>query len=75
MYDKWHASYTPSSHPSHISCAPPDGNRPPPFIRGALCRGHRRIFTAAVQLGMGHCFSSTYSAQFRLGASDNMACR
>jgi len=30
------SNYSPSNHPSHIACAPPDGNKPPPAILGAI---------------------------------------
>jgi hypothetical protein len=76
MYDEWHADYTAIPHhkPYHQSCTPPDSNRPPPFIRGALSRGARRLYTAAIQLTTGHAFTSTYSKRFRPTAGDNTAC-
>ena len=36
MWEKILADYSPSNHPSHIACAPPDGNKPPPGIQGAI---------------------------------------
>jgi hypothetical protein len=74
MHAEWRASYVPSTDSSHVSCQPPDGNRPPPFIRGILARGSRRLFSAAVQLSTGHAFTSTYSLRFRAGAGDNTSC-
>jgi hypothetical protein len=74
MYDEWEATYIPSSRSSHTACHRPNGNRPPPFIRGALSRGNRRLFSAAVQVATGHCFSSTYSIRFRPSAGDPTTC-
>jgi hypothetical protein len=37
MYDEWEAGYVPLPHSSHVTCACPHGNHPPPFICGALC--------------------------------------
>ena len=71
MHREWAASYSPSARSSHKTCRPPDGNRPPPFIRGALSRGNRRLFSAAVQLATGHAFTANYSLRFRAGADDN----
>jgi len=61
----------PHHKPYHQSCTPPDSNRPPPFIRGALSRAARRLYTAAIQLTTGHAFTSTYSKRFRPTAGDN----
>jgi hypothetical protein len=77
MYSDWHADYCARTHPEPYfqSCTPPDSNRPPPFIRGALSRGSRRLYTAAVQLTTGHAFTSTYSLRFRPSANDNTTCQ
>jgi hypothetical protein len=76
MYADWSAQYVATPHPQPYfrSCAPPDGNRPPPFIRGVLSRGSRRIFSAAVQLATGHSFTADYSRRFRPHAGDNTSC-
>jgi hypothetical protein len=36
MWEKILTDYTPSNHPSHIACMPPDGNKPPPGIQGTI---------------------------------------
>jgi hypothetical protein len=36
MWARIQWDYTPSTHPSHIACAPPDSNKPPPTIRAAI---------------------------------------
>jgi hypothetical protein len=76
MYSDWSADYVATPHPQPYfrSCAPPDGNRPPPFIRGVLSRGSRRLFSAAVQLSTGHSFLADYSHRFRPNARDNTTC-
>jgi hypothetical protein len=74
MYAEWLADYTPSSHPAAQSCRPPNGNRPPPFIRGVLARGNRRLFSAAVQVSTGHAFTADYSRRFRPSAGDRTSC-
>ncbi|KAI0276935.1 hypothetical protein BC826DRAFT_1113986 [Russula brevipes] len=76
MYQEWHDDFIsrPHPHPYFQSCPPPDGPRPPPFIRGALSRGNRRLFSASVQLTTGHAFTSDYSTRFRPTAGDNTLC-
>ena len=74
MHAEWLTSYSPSACSSHQLCRPPDGNRPPPFICGALSRGNRRLFSATVQLATGHAFTADYSLRFRAGADDNTRC-
>src|SRR6266851_3299772 len=36
MWEKIHAAYTPSNHPSHITCTPPVDNTPPPAILATM---------------------------------------
>ena len=36
MWERVLADYNPSNHPSHIACAPPDGNKTPLSIQGAI---------------------------------------
>ena len=36
MWEKILADYSPSNHPSQLTCAPPDGNKPPSGIQGAI---------------------------------------
>src|ERR1700730_8849111 len=76
MFSKWTPSYmaTPHPKPYYCACIPPDGNLPPPFIRGVLSRGSRRLYTTAIQLATGHSFSADYSVCFRPHAGDNTLC-
>jgi hypothetical protein len=76
MYADWYANFTSSTHtqPYFLSCTPPDGNRPPPFVRGVLSRGSRHLFAAAIQITTGHAFMGTYSCRFRPHANDTIHC-
>jgi hypothetical protein len=78
MYEEWHREYmdTPHDQAYFQSCKPPDGNRPP-FVRGALSRGNRRLFSAAIQLSTGHPVtpsSARIQNRFRSSAGDNTTC-
>jgi len=66
--------YTPSTHPSHAACAPPEGNKPTPAIWAAVKARHRLIFTTIPWLATGHCFDATYSERFRTGADNYTIC-
>jgi endonuclease/exonuclease/phosphatase family metal-dependent hydrolase len=74
MYRTWSQQYVAHHHPAYKACTPPDGNLPPPFIRGVLSRGSRRLFSTAVQIATGHSFSADYSSRFRPTAPDNRVC-
>jgi hypothetical protein len=74
MWAKIHSDYTPSTHPSHAACAPPEGNKPAPAIWAAIKACHHLVFTTIPCLATGHCFNATYSDQFRAGADDYTTC-
>jgi hypothetical protein len=54
MWERVLADYTPSNHPSHIACAPPDGNKPPPGIRGAITLRNRLILSTIFRFVVAH---------------------
>ena len=70
MWAKIHLDYTPSTHPSHATCTPPEGNKPAPTIQAVMKACHCLIFTTIPHLAMGHCFDTNYSDCFWPGADD-----
>ena len=74
MWKHIREDYTPSNHPSHIACALPEGNLPPPAIRAAVKHGSRRITSTIFQLATTHCFDASYSEKFRPNAEDYTTC-
>jgi len=65
MWARIQWDYTPSTHPSHIACAPPDGNKPPPAIRAAIAHCNRLICSTIFRFAVAHCFDADYSNRFR----------
>jgi hypothetical protein len=74
MWARIQWDYTLSTHPSHIACATPDGNKPPPAIRAAIAHRNRLICSTIVRFTVAHCFDANYSDQFRPGANDTTEC-
>jgi len=74
MWERILADYTPSNHLSHIACAPPDGNKPPPGIQGAIAMRHHLITSTIFRLAIAHCFDADYSDRFHPGANDVTTC-
>ena len=74
MWEKILADYTPSNHPSHIACAPPDSNKPPPGIQGTIAMRHRLITSTLFRFAVAHCFDADYSDRFCPGAEDVTIC-
>jgi hypothetical protein len=70
LYD----DYTPSNHPSHIICTPPDGNKPPPAILAAIDANNHLVFSTIIRLSVAHCFDTDYSDRFRPSARDRTIC-
>jgi len=74
MWEKILVDYTSSNHPSYIACMPPDGNKPPPGIQGAIAMRHRLITSTLFHFTVAHCFDADYSDHFRPGAEDVTIC-
>jgi hypothetical protein len=74
MWEQILTDYTPSNHPSHIACAPPDGNKPPPGIQGAIAMRHRLVTSTIFRFAVAHCFDADYSDRFRPSADDITTC-
>jgi hypothetical protein len=74
MWDAICADYIPSDKPSHVACAPPNGNKPPPAIIAAAASNSRLISSTIFRLATGHCFDEPYSTRFRPGAADVTLC-
>jgi hypothetical protein len=64
MWAKICTDYTPSTHLSHATCAPPEGNKPAPAIWAVIKARHCLIFTTIPRLATSHCFDTTYSDRF-----------
>ena len=75
-YLSWHEEYdcTPHHSTSHRSCAPPQDNKPPPFVRGVLEAKNRQLFSTSLQLSTGHAFEANYSYCFQPQAPNNTTC-
>ena len=74
-YEEWAASFIPRRNfPAWASIVPPNGNKPPPFIQGALTAKNRRLWSTCVQLTNRHCFDANYSMRFRSHADDIITC-
>jgi hypothetical protein len=74
MWARIQRDYTPSTHPSHVACAPPDGNTPPPAIWAAIAHRNRLICSTIFCFAVTHCFDADYSDCFRSGANDTTEC-
>jgi hypothetical protein len=74
MWTRIQWDYTPSNHPSHITCAPPDGNKPPPAIRAAIAHRNCLISSTIFHFAVTHCFNTDYSNHFQHGANDVTEC-
>ncbi len=61
-------------HSAWASCEPPDGNKPPSYVRGLLACHNRRYMSAGIQLTNRHCFDADYSYNFRPKAGDETMC-
>ncbi len=66
--------YTPSTHPSHVTCVPPDSNALAPVVQATADSGNQTVCSTLLRLALEHCFDATYSLRFRKGANDNVTC-
>ena len=66
--------YTPSLHPSYITCAPLDGNTLAPAVQAAAHFSNWTICSTLIHLAVEHCFDATYSLCFHKGADNNVTC-
>jgi hypothetical protein len=74
MWEQILMDYTPSNHPSHIACAPPDGNKPPSGIQGTITIHHCLVTSTLFRVAVTHCFDADYSDCFCPGAEDITTC-
>jgi hypothetical protein len=74
MWAKICLDYTPSTHPSHTACTPPEGNKPALAIWVAIKARHHLVFATIPCLATGHCFDATYLDRFRAGVDDYTTC-
>jgi len=74
MWRHIRADYTPSNHPSTITCVPPDGNKLPPVMQAVTSCKDRAVSCTIPCLITNHYFSADYSVRFRPNARDNLYC-
>jgi hypothetical protein len=74
MWETILSDYSPSDHPSHIACAPSDGNKPPPAILGTIEHKNCLICSTIFRFAVAHCFDADYSDRFRPTANDTTIC-
>ncbi len=74
MWERIHMDYTPSHHPSHITCTPPSDGTLPPVTRAAASFHSHLISSTIFRFVVAHCFNANYSAHFRPHADDVTTC-
>ncbi len=74
MWAKIHEDYTPSTHPSHITCTLLVDGTPPPVILMAMTSCSHLVSSTIFCLTVTHCFDADYSDWFCPRADDVTTC-
>ena len=76
LLSEWQENYLATNRSANYwrSTICPDGQGPPPFLKGALSLKDRHTTSACLQIALGHGFFEEYSQRFRPHAGDNNIC-